>query len=340
MGRAARGATSRRAGARPDATKPADSSEYRHLKSVRRRTSCVVSTALASADHLASRGGITVGLGAAPPGVPSWVISSPVVTWWHEPGRHTGGTPLFLLGAGSARPSIEHGLDSVPPVGCQSHTRPALLSGRARAARSSSPPALRAAPRREREHPLAVDRREDSRRGRGRGGVTRAAPRLGAFRRGQAATRGRRSHASRARGLALLRRGSAPPRPIVRPLPIRLASLAGAIVRGATSQRYCAASYFRLGYITPTSGYFGHSDEAPRTIGASRGGGRRCREREAPDRSGQGLCSIWYGGRRQRAAAGTSTRIVGSSPSTLVGIWPFQRFHFSSWSFITRGTAS
>src|SRR5688572_9851254 len=64
--------------------KPADSSEYRHLKSVRRRTSCAVSTArtptLAS---LASRAGVAVGLNAPPPVVPSSVISSPVVRWWY-----------------------------------------------------------------------------------------------------------------------------------------------------------------------------------------------------------------------------------------------------------------
>jgi len=60
--------------------KPADSREYRHLKSVRRRTSCAVNAArtptLAS---LALRAGIAVGLASAPPVVPSSVISSPVV---------------------------------------------------------------------------------------------------------------------------------------------------------------------------------------------------------------------------------------------------------------------
>ena len=63
--------------------KPADSSEYRHLKSVKRRTSCAVSAArILPRASLASRIGTAVRLGAAPSVVPSWGISSPVIAWY------------------------------------------------------------------------------------------------------------------------------------------------------------------------------------------------------------------------------------------------------------------
>ena len=183
-------------------------------------------------------------------------------------------------------------------------------------------PRTRASARRGSSGGQAVDgaRRCDARR-----------PRLGAFRRGQAATRGRRSHASRARGLALLRPAAPPRRSSARcpfdwpPGRRHRTGNVTAILRGWLLPSRIHNAYFPLLWA------FGRS--AASALRAAEDGA--VENAKAPDRSGQASALSGTAG-GVSAAAGTSTRIVGSLPSTVVGIWPCASTS-RRWSFITRG---
>lgn len=187
---------------------PADSSEYRHLKSVRRRTSCAESTARTPPfAGLARRVGITVGLGAAPPVVPSSVISSPVVNrWWHEPAAPCRGHAICSC-SGRLGPSFHRARAGRRPARGLPKPHSGLFSllGVPGLRGAPHPCCSSQAPRPEREPLLAMRRQEASRSGRTR--LVCEARRLQARgqRSGEALTRSWCSNAARLRELALLR---------------------------------------------------------------------------------------------------------------------------------------
>ena len=144
--------------------KPADSSEYRHLKSVRRRTSCAVSAArILPRASLASRIGTAVEPRAAPSVVPSSGISSPVIAWYKPAGPHRG--HAFRSCAGRHGPSVRQAQAGVSPTCGLAKPHSGRNSSLARAALPGVPHPLcpEQLERPPRECVLALDGREGGR---------------------------------------------------------------------------------------------------------------------------------------------------------------------------------
>src|SRR5262249_7050958 len=150
-----------------------------------------------------------------------------------------GGTQFLPAWAGSARPSIEHGLDGVLPVGCQGHT-PACSP--LRASRPCAELLTPSAPGRHHAPHASVSSRWML------GRTVEASERAPSLERAAREVRAegpveppREVSTARSSAFAVWSccTGHSQPLPIVHPSPIRLASLARAIVRAGASQRYC-----------------------------------------------------------------------------------------------------